>query len=374
MAQGPAATAAAENMLTQAIGKLFAVAEDYPELRATENFQQLQAQLEETESKIAVSRQIYNDAVLSYDNALETVPTNIVAGIFRLQAARVLRGRGRRGARSAAGPVLRALRVAAALAAGALLLAGSAQAQSKSFSLPDANVVVTIADDGSLDVSETILFVFNGPFSRRLPRHSAPRGRVDLERLRRGGRPGVHARRVGRARLERRPGDLRHRGDRRPLPDRLALQRLQRGALVHDQVQAERPRGRLRRRRRRELPGVGRRVAGAAGPALGAHAPPRAPRAASSSSSGATRCRCAATTPRARSTRRCAPRTSRRSSSSRCASSSRATSSRRPRARRCAPGTRSQRIVAEEKSEARRVRGEPAEDQRRARTTSAARC
>ena len=85
MAQGPAATAAAENMLTQAIGKLFAVAEDYPELRATENFQQLQAQLEETESKIAVSRQIYNDAVLSYDNALETVPTNIVAGIFRFK-------------------------------------------------------------------------------------------------------------------------------------------------------------------------------------------------------------------------------------------------------------------------------------------------
>jgi LemA protein len=82
MAQGPAESAAAENMLTQAIGKLFAVAEQYPELRATENFQQLQAQLEETESKIAVSRQIYNDAVLTYDNALETVPTNIVAGMF----------------------------------------------------------------------------------------------------------------------------------------------------------------------------------------------------------------------------------------------------------------------------------------------------
>ncbi len=81
-AQGVAAQAGAENMLTAAIGKLFAVAEDYPELRATENFQQLQAQLEETEGKIAVSRQIYNDAVLSYDNALETVPTNIVAGMF----------------------------------------------------------------------------------------------------------------------------------------------------------------------------------------------------------------------------------------------------------------------------------------------------
>jgi LemA protein len=74
--------AQAENMLTQAIGRLFAVAEQYPELRATENFQQLQAQLADTEQKIAVSRQVYNDSVLTYDNALGTVPTNLVAGFF----------------------------------------------------------------------------------------------------------------------------------------------------------------------------------------------------------------------------------------------------------------------------------------------------
>jgi LemA protein len=74
--------AGAENVLTAAIGRLFAVAEAYPQLRATENFQQLQAQLEETESKIAVSRQIYNDTVLTYDNAIEQVPTNLIAGIF----------------------------------------------------------------------------------------------------------------------------------------------------------------------------------------------------------------------------------------------------------------------------------------------------
>ena len=77
--------AQAENMLTQAIGRLFAVAEQYPQLRATENFQQLQAQLEETEGKIAVSRQVYNDAVLTYDTALETVPTNIVGGMFNFK-------------------------------------------------------------------------------------------------------------------------------------------------------------------------------------------------------------------------------------------------------------------------------------------------
>jgi LemA protein len=81
-AQGPADQAQAENVLTAAIGRLFAVAEQYPQLRATENFQQLQAQLADVEQNIVIARQVYNDAVLSYDNALETVPTNIVAGLF----------------------------------------------------------------------------------------------------------------------------------------------------------------------------------------------------------------------------------------------------------------------------------------------------
>ena len=81
-AQGIEEQAKAENLLTAAIGRLFAVAEAYPQLRATENFQQLQAQLADIEQAIAVSRQVYNDTVLTYDNALETVPTNIVAGLF----------------------------------------------------------------------------------------------------------------------------------------------------------------------------------------------------------------------------------------------------------------------------------------------------
>jgi LemA protein len=81
-AQGVAQQAEAENVLTATLGRLFAVAEAYPQLRATENFQQLQAQLSEVEQNIAVSRQVYNDTVLSYDNALETVPTNVIAGIF----------------------------------------------------------------------------------------------------------------------------------------------------------------------------------------------------------------------------------------------------------------------------------------------------
>ena len=85
-AQGPQAQAEAEGVLTQALGRLFAVAEAYPQLRATENFQQLQAQLSETEQNIAIARQVYNDTVLTYDNALETVPTSIIAGIFNFRA------------------------------------------------------------------------------------------------------------------------------------------------------------------------------------------------------------------------------------------------------------------------------------------------
>ena len=85
-AQGPEQQGAAENVLTQALGRLFAVAENYPQLRATENFQQLQAQLSETEQNIAISRQVYNDTVLTYDNALQTVPTNVIAGIFNFRS------------------------------------------------------------------------------------------------------------------------------------------------------------------------------------------------------------------------------------------------------------------------------------------------
>jgi LemA protein len=81
-ARGVEQQAEAENVLTQALGRLFAVAEAYPQLRATENFQQLQEQLTETEQKIAVARQVYNDTVLTYDNAIETVPSSLVAGTF----------------------------------------------------------------------------------------------------------------------------------------------------------------------------------------------------------------------------------------------------------------------------------------------------
>jgi LemA protein len=81
-AQGPADTAAAEGILGQALGRLFAVAEAYPELQADENFRQLQTELAETENRIAVSRQVYNDTVLTYNNAIQTFPGVALAGPF----------------------------------------------------------------------------------------------------------------------------------------------------------------------------------------------------------------------------------------------------------------------------------------------------
>ena len=85
-ARGVAEQAQAENALTAAIGRLFAVAEAYPELRATENFQQLQGELSETETRIAVSRQVYNDTVLTFNTAIQTIPANLVAGPLGFRA------------------------------------------------------------------------------------------------------------------------------------------------------------------------------------------------------------------------------------------------------------------------------------------------
>jgi len=80
-ASGVVEKAEAENMLTGALRRLFALAEAYPELRASENFQSLQGDLSDTENKIAVARQIYNDTTLSYNTAIQTIPTNLIAGV-----------------------------------------------------------------------------------------------------------------------------------------------------------------------------------------------------------------------------------------------------------------------------------------------------
>ncbi len=74
--------ARAEGMLTSALRSLFAVAEAYPQLKADQNFRELQAELAGTEDRLARSRQTYNAAVRSYDTAREVFPTNIIAGMF----------------------------------------------------------------------------------------------------------------------------------------------------------------------------------------------------------------------------------------------------------------------------------------------------
>jgi LemA protein len=81
-AQGPAESAKAEGVLSSALGRLFAVAEAYPQLRATENFQQLQAELTNTEDQIAGARRIYNGNVQDYNTRIQTFPAAIVAGTF----------------------------------------------------------------------------------------------------------------------------------------------------------------------------------------------------------------------------------------------------------------------------------------------------
>ncbi|MEW6171629.1 MAG: LemA family protein [Bacillota bacterium] len=81
-AQGVAEKAEAENLLTGALRSLFAVAENYPQLRANENFLALQQELSQTESKIAFSRQFYNDTVMNYNTRIQLFPVNLIAGPF----------------------------------------------------------------------------------------------------------------------------------------------------------------------------------------------------------------------------------------------------------------------------------------------------
>jgi LemA protein len=85
-AQGPEQQAQAENMLTDALRRLFAVAEAYPELRASENFQALQAELANTEDRIQVSRRFYNANVREYNERVQSVPSNVIASMFGFPA------------------------------------------------------------------------------------------------------------------------------------------------------------------------------------------------------------------------------------------------------------------------------------------------
>lgn len=81
---------AAEGMLGGALGRLFALSEAYPDLKANQNMMQFQEELASTENKVAFSRQAFNDAVLSYNNAAQNFPNNVIAGMFRFALASFL--------------------------------------------------------------------------------------------------------------------------------------------------------------------------------------------------------------------------------------------------------------------------------------------
>jgi LemA protein len=81
----PAQQAQAEMPLVQALGRLFAVAEAYPQLRATENFQQLQAELANTEDRLQTARRFYNNNVQSYNRRIQAFPSNVIASMFKFR-------------------------------------------------------------------------------------------------------------------------------------------------------------------------------------------------------------------------------------------------------------------------------------------------
>ena len=86
-AAGPADASRKEGELTQALGRLFALAENYPQLKANENVKMLQEELSSTENKIGFARQFYNDIATKYNISRETFPANMIAGSFGFQAA-----------------------------------------------------------------------------------------------------------------------------------------------------------------------------------------------------------------------------------------------------------------------------------------------
>jgi LemA protein len=91
-AQGPAEQAQAENVLSGALKSLFAVSEAYPDLKANQNFLNLQEELTSTEDRIAYARQFYNDSVLSYNNGIQTFPRTIIAGMFNFEKREYFEG------------------------------------------------------------------------------------------------------------------------------------------------------------------------------------------------------------------------------------------------------------------------------------------
>jgi LemA protein len=86
-AKGPAEQGKAENVLTESLKSLFAVVERYPELKANQNVASLQEELTGTENKISFARQFYNDSVMTYNNKIQSIPSNLIASVFDFSQA-----------------------------------------------------------------------------------------------------------------------------------------------------------------------------------------------------------------------------------------------------------------------------------------------
>ncbi len=104
-ASGPAATAKADNMFQQTLKSLFAVAEAYPDLKASQNFQELQAELTDTEDKIQASRRFYNGVVRDFNTKRKTFPTSLFASMLGFKQDKEFYELDAAGAAAAAEPV-----------------------------------------------------------------------------------------------------------------------------------------------------------------------------------------------------------------------------------------------------------------------------
>ena len=127
-AQGPAAQAAAEGALQGALRQIFALAEAYPDLKANQNFQQLQTELSDLENKIAAARRFFNNAAAEYNSTRESFPAVLFAAVAGLLAPGVLQPGGRRAqsrAGRAAGEILRSSRSSSRGGQGATARSGS---------------------------------------------------------------------------------------------------------------------------------------------------------------------------------------------------------------------------------------------------------
>ena len=250
----PAETAQAEGILGAALGRLLAVAEAYPELQADENFRQLQTELAETENRVAVSRQVYNDSVLTYNNAIQTFPASCSPGRSGSASASSSRSRRRHNGRSRSSTS-----------------SGCGRDVRRTRSRTDGPCAVVrprpgrrpgsgrgrraCRSRGSITVAFGSDFAFTYGF-REIPYRSGERiSDVTVSENGRTYRPG--------ASTELEPGGPPGRSASATSVAGFAssgASRRGRDTHVHDPLPLHRPGGRLRRRRRRQPEGVGRRV------------------------------------------------------------------------------------------------------------------